>query len=197
LGKEEEEYLDHIGNQYLREVAGQTRGSHRIKRANTLGSSVVPLINLMAGTISERSVVGYIERAQLRTKLAIKKPRRDFVRGERIYLADLLLERLVLDKVLKLDEMESLEAINRLRRCARCGSWFWSRVMNQRYCSEDCRVRHYHASPAGKKYKREWARKDYQHRKQRDEAVRQLALNSIHSRRPTKQLITRSSPHSP
>ena len=156
-----EEFLDNIAKKYLNEVAGQTSGSHRIKRANALGSSVAPLLNLMAGTLAERSLVGYIERAQLRTKLATKKPHQDFVRDERVYLAALLVERLVFAKLLKLDEMEAISAIDRLRRCARCESWFWSRVRNQRYCSEGCRVRHYQASPEGRKYKREWARKDY------------------------------------
>jgi len=164
---------------YLREIAAQTKGSYRSKSANAHGSELVRLLRLMGGTVAEQSVAGYLARAQQRVHLATRRPRRSFSRNERAALVALLLERLAFEEALKLDRMEALRAINRVRQCDRCGTWFWGRVMNQRYCSGNCRVRHYHASPAGKKYKREWARKDYQRNRKRDEEARRSAMRIL------------------
>jgi len=176
LRKRGGDFFDRTARAYLREIAAQTRGSYRVKSANIHGSGLVRLLRLMGGTAAEESISSYLARARQRVRLATQRPRRDFSRAERVTLVALLLERLALEEVLKLDKMEALRAIDRVRRCDRCGTWLWARVMSQRYCSGDCRVRHYHSSPAGRKYKREWARKDYQRNKERDEEARRAAV---------------------
>jgi hypothetical protein len=177
--EKKEDFFDRIAASYLREVAAQTRGSYRIKSANAHGSGLVRLLSLMGGTAAEQSIGGYLARAQQRVRFASQHPRRNLSRDERVALVGLLLERFAFEEVLKLDQMEALRAIDRVRRCDRCGAWFWGRVMSQRYCSGDCRARHYHASPEGKKYKRDWARKDYQRNKKRDEEARRSAMRII------------------
>jgi hypothetical protein len=174
--KEKKDIFDRIASEYLDKVAGQTRGSYRVRSANVHGSQLVHLLRLMPGTAAEQSIVGYLVRARQRTKLATKRPRKDFSRDQRLAIVALLLDRLAFEEILKLDRMEALDAIARVSRCAHCRSWFWGRIKAQRYCSEGCRVRHYHASPEGKKYKRDWARKDYQLNKKRNEEARRSAL---------------------
>jgi hypothetical protein len=168
-----------IATEYLDEIAAQTRGSYRVKKANERGARLVSFLNIMAGTSAEQSISGYIARARVRLELAGKCGRQDHGQGDRVRVAALLLERLAFDDLLKLDQMEALGAIQRVRRCARCESWFWSRVDSQRYCSERCRVRHYQTSPDGKRYKRHWARKNYRRNKRRDEEARLLAKSLI------------------
>jgi hypothetical protein len=172
------EQSENIAKDYLRGVASQTRGSFRMKRANMLGLALVQILKLMPGTQAEQSIAGYIDRARLRLKAALDDPDELGI-DECQLIATLLLERVAFDNLLKLDQMESTDAINRVGRCRRCQSWFWGRVANQRYCSASCRVRHYQASPEGKRYKREWARTDYVRTKRRDERVRQLAQAAI------------------
>jgi hypothetical protein len=172
---EKEDFFDSVAAQYLGDIAAQTKGSYRVRSANAHGSSLVRLLRLMRGTAAEQSISGYLARAQQRVQLASQHTAWSLRRDERVALVTLLLERLAFEEVLKLDRMEALGAIDRVRRCDHCGSWFWGRVRNQRYCSGGCRVRHYHASPAGRKYKREWARKDYQRNKKRDEEAREVA----------------------
>jgi hypothetical protein len=173
------EQSENSAKDYVRDVAAQTRGSFRMKRANMLGLALVQILKLMPGTQAEQSIAGYIERARLRLKTALDDPRDELGIDECQLIATLLLERIAFDDLLKLDQMESTGAINRVGRCLRCQSWFWGRVANQRYCSASCRVRHYQASPEGKRYKREWARADYERTKKRDERVRQLAQIAI------------------
>src|SRR5579859_3387733 len=154
--EKKEDFVDGIAKAYLAEVAVQTRGSYRVKSANAHGSELVRLLRFMKGTAAEQSIGGYLTRAQQRVRLATQHPRRKLSREGRVAIVSLILERLAFEEVLKLDRMEALRAIDRVRRCDRCGSWFWGRVMSQRYCTGNCRIRHYHASPAGRKYKREW-----------------------------------------
>lgn len=154
---------------YLTGISSQTRGSHRVKRANKHGLLLVRILKMMTGTEAERTIVEYLERAQLRLKLAMEKPANKFSREDRVALVGLLSERVAFENMLELDQMESIQAISRVGRCRSCNAWFWSRVKGQRYCKERCRVRHYQASPDGKKYKREWARREYQRIKKIDE----------------------------
>jgi hypothetical protein len=178
---EKKDFFDSMAAEYLRDIGTQTKGSYRVKSANAHGSSLVRLLKLMGGTAGEQSIAGYLARAQSRVRLASQDAAWELRRDERVALVTLLLERLAFEEVLKLDRLEALGAINRVRRCDRCRSWFWGRVKSQRYCSGHCRVRHYHASPAGRKYKREWARKDYRRNKRRNEEAR-LAAVRMHSR---------------
>lgn len=171
--------LDDIAETYLRDIATQTKGSYRVKSANAAGLRLVGYLRLMRGTAAEQCVSNYLTRAQKRVRLAMRSLRRDLSHEERAAVVVLLLERLAFEEILKLDRMEALRAVNRVRRCDRCGTWFWGRVKNQHYCSAVCRVRHYHSSPAGRKYKREWARKDYQRNRQRDHEARRLATSSL------------------
>ena len=174
------EFWSQIAKDYIQGVASQTRGSHRAKRANRLGRQLMTYLNIIAGTQGEHSIAGYVERAQARLTLAKKCQRGDSNRRDRVFMVSLLFERLAFETVLDLDKMEALGAIHRIRRCARCKSWLWSRVKNQRYCSEKCRRRHHHTSGDGKRYKREWARKAYHAEKRRiEEERRQFVKRSV------------------
>lgn len=173
--------LDAIVAGYLRDIAAQTRGSYRTRRASKLGTALVNILRLIPETAGEQTIASYLERAQLRTKVAQKYLSRKPGADERANLLLSLLERDAFKIMLQLDEMEALEAILRVRRCARCSSWFWSRVDSQRYCSSDCRTRHYQQSPEGRKYKREWARNAYWRDKERDRRVRKFISVSGHA----------------
>jgi hypothetical protein len=177
------ELWSQIAQDYVKEVAAQTRGSYRAKRANKLGKQLMIYLKMIAGTPGEQSIVGYVERAQTRLLLAKKCQRKDSNQDDRGVMVFLLFERLALETLLELDKMEALGAIHRVRRCARCKSWLWGRVKNQRYCTEKCRVRHYHTSGDGKRYKREWARKAYHAEKRRiEEEKRQFVKRSARIR---------------
>src|SRR3984957_12679640 len=128
------EFLDRIAEEYIRDITTQTRGSHRIKRANRHGSRAVARLKILVGTGAEHAIIGYLERARLRAELADKYQRRIASRDERSSLILFVLERLVLEDILELDKMGALGAIQRVRRCIHCMSWVWCRVKNQRYC---------------------------------------------------------------
>lgn len=159
---------DRLLNEYATSVAAKTDGSYRIRRANREGINAARLLGKIVGTPAEEFIVGYLDRARQRLVMAKKHARKKLNEDERADLVSLLLEHEALSTLLNLDQMHTLRAL-RLRRCLRCESWFWGRVEAQRYCSENCRVRHYQTSADGKKYKREWARKNYQRNKILDE----------------------------
>jgi hypothetical protein len=184
LNKRLDEFLSKMLRDYLREVKAQTRGSHRTKRANKHGLSLVFFLNALAGTSASQSIAGCLGRAQLRLRLVGLHKRRRLHHAERLFLIASLLERSALHDLLELDHMEALGATNRVRQCRDCSSWFWSRVRSQRYCSEKCRVRHFRASPEGKRYKREWARRDYERIKERDKRLLETARASLCNPRP-------------
>lgn len=171
--------FDKIASAYRKDLAAQTRGSYRIKSANKDGALLVKHLNMMRGAEVEQAIAVYIARAQLRVELATKYPRKGLALDERVLLAFLLFEREALDLVSRLDRLDAIAAISRVRRCARCQFWFWSRVKNQHYCSEKCRVRHYQASPEGKKYKRECARRYYRRDKRLNEEALKLVMKSV------------------
>ena len=181
------EFLDRIAEEYIRDITTQTRGSHRIKRANRHGSRAVARLKILVGTAAEHAIIGYLERARLRAELADKYQRRIASRDERSSLILFVLERLVLEDILELDKMGALGAIQRVRRCIHCMSWVWCRVKNQRYCSERCRVRHYHGSAEGKRYKREWARKAYKRDRIRNAEALRIATKSVTPRKGGNQ----------
>lgn len=170
--------LDRQGMAYLQGIRGQTRGSHRVKRSNQLGLRLAESLKVLRGRPSEQLLEAYIEMAQRRTELAAQCLREGSTRDERIALIFSVLAREALSAALSLDEMESLQAILRIRRCPSCSSWFWGRVPGQRYCGRVCRMRHYRRSPEGKRYKREWARANYALNKKRDEAMRRATSKS-------------------
>jgi hypothetical protein len=164
--------------EYLKDLTAQTRGSHRVKSANRHGTFLARLLNIMSRTVAEQAIAGYIERAQIRLRIATQQTG-EIQDDVRALLFICLTERLAFDTLLKLDQYDALGSINRICRCARCTSWFWARVKGQRYCSEGCRVRHYQSSPEGKKYKREWARNEYQRNKRRDDEARHFSRKSL------------------
>jgi hypothetical protein len=183
--------LDEVAKGYLAQIATQTRGSYRVKRANALGAELTKLLKLIGNGPANQNIADYIERAQSRVDFATRCRSGHASQGERNSMVLLYFERRVLEIVLELDKMEAIGAIYRVRRCGFCKSWLWGRVKNQRYCSEKCRVRHFHLSVDGKKYKREWARKAYHASKRRSkEEARQFAIL-----RPSPQLRKRSSNH--
>jgi len=163
-----------LAEAYVQDVRSQTRGSHRVKSANKYGQLLVKSLNLLRRTVMEDALSGYIERAQLRTRIG-NKHARVTTEPEKALLPLLLFERFAFENLLKLDHLEALEALSRVRRCARCSCWFWSRVGAQRYCSGKCRALHYQSSAPGKSYKREWARQAYQRNKAFDELARKWA----------------------
>src|SRR5271156_3190290 len=124
------EFCRQLAKKYMDDVAAQTRGSYRTKRANRLGRELMLVLNMAAGTPGEQSIAGYIERAQLRLNLLNKCKRDSSSLENRSPMASLLFERLALEAVLELDKMEALGAIHRIRRCARCKLWLWGRVKN-------------------------------------------------------------------
>jgi len=163
---------------YLKDVASQTRGSYRIKSANKHGLFLAQLLKALKNTAAEQAIAGYIERAKMRLRMATKGGGK-LQDDERALLFVCLTERSAFDTLLKLDQYDALGSIFRISQCPRCSSWFWGRVKSQRYCSEKCRVYHFQSSPEGKKYKREWARNEYQRNKRRDAEARQLARKSL------------------
>jgi ribosomal protein S27AE len=64
---------------------------------------------------------------------------------------------------LRLDEMG---VIDRVRKCPRCGKWFFARFRHQRFCQLKCQQKHFRESEAWKEHRRRWMR-DY-YRKTRD-----------------------------
>jgi hypothetical protein len=173
------EQFDNLAKEYVDGVTSQTRGSHRTKRANEHGIRLVMYLKMIVGTAGEESIAGYLERAQMRLNLVSRCQRKESSQDDHVSMALLLFERLALESVLELDKMEALNAIGRVRRCPRCKLWLWCAVKNQRYCSEKCRVSHYHTSVEGKRYKREWARKAYKRNKALDEEAKRIAASSV------------------
>ena len=163
-----DELLARLGRSYFSEVGKQTRGSHRVKRSNKHGSSLVGFLNALSGTPAATSIAGYLTRAKQRLRLVDLHRRRKLSSDEYLMVVFSVIERSAIDDLLQLDEMEALHAINRVKQCDQCNTWIWARVKNQRYCSKTCRMRHFQTSPKGKKYKREWARKNYKRTKERD-----------------------------
>ena len=129
---------------------------------NREGALLVDLLNGMPGIAAEQATVRYLGRIQQTLELALRNPQPDQSRAERVCLAALLMERVALQGLLKLEELGGLRAITRLRRCAHCRRWFWARLTKQRYCRAQCRVVSYQNSPKGKKYRSELARANYQ-----------------------------------
>lgn len=167
--------LDHIALKYLDAIRSQSRGSFRVKRATRLGTALAEQMPLLMGTPAEELIAGYLLRAQQRTRLATKCALAPSTRAERLSLLDSFFEREALEMVLQLDKLDALEPILRVRRCACCGSWVWSRVAAQKYCSSACRAKHYQTSPQGKQYKRDWARLAYKRNKERELAALRVA----------------------
>lgn len=55
--------------------------------------------------------------------------------------------------------------LNRVRKCPRCGRWFFARFRHQRFCQLTCQQKHFRDSEAWKEHRREWMR-DYYRKKQ-------------------------------
>ncbi len=55
--------------------------------------------------------------------------------------------------------------LNRLKKCPRCGKWFFARFRHQRFCQPKCQQEHFRDSDAWKAHRREWMR-DYYRKKQ-------------------------------
>jgi hypothetical protein len=63
-----------------------------------------------------------------------------------------------------------------LRQCGQCGSWFFGRQQNQRFCPGGvCQQEFHQFSEADRKRRREWARQNYQTRKELELGSRKAA----------------------
>lgn len=51
--------------------------------------------------------------------------------------------------------------LDRVRKCPRCGKWFFARFRHQRFCHQECQQKHYRDSEAWKEHRREWMRDYY------------------------------------
>jgi hypothetical protein len=59
-------------------------------------------------------------------------------------------------------ELAQLNALDKLRVCGQCGTWFYARFAHQLFCKKDCQVKHNASSEQWKEYKRKKAREYYQ-----------------------------------
>jgi hypothetical protein len=71
---------------------------------------------------------------------------------------------------IKIDEWDALELttglskeglIDNIRHCDGCGSWLFARFSHERFCTEECRLKHFRSSENFKEQRREYARKLY------------------------------------
>ena len=83
----------------------------------------------------------------------------------------------LLDLEFSLDAMEIFKAgrISSLKQCDQCGKWFLARFPHQRFCSVECKDQFHTTNEADKKRRREWARANYQTRKELEVGSRKAA----------------------
>jgi ribosomal protein S27AE len=51
--------------------------------------------------------------------------------------------------------------LDRVKKCPRCGNWFFARFKHQRFCKRECQQKHFRESPAWKAHRNQWARNYY------------------------------------
>jgi hypothetical protein len=81
------------------------------------------------------------------------------------------------DLGLALDVVGILQAgkISSLRQCEQCKTWLFARFPHQRFCSEECKDQFHAMNEADKARRREWARANYQARKELELGSRKAA----------------------
>lgn len=65
--------------------------------------------------------------------------------------------------------------ISSLKQCEDCRKWLFARFPHQRFCSDTCKEHFHRSNEADKKRRRDWARKNYQSRKELDLGSRTAA----------------------
>ena len=60
--------------------------------------------------------------------------------------------------------------LDRVKKCPRCGTWFFARFQHQRFCKTKCQQKHYRDSDAWKAKRRVWMR-DYYARNRKKEML--------------------------
>jgi hypothetical protein len=82
-----------------------------------------------------------------------------------------------MDLQLSLDVVETFRAgkIGSLKECEECGKWLYARFPHQRFCSENCKDHFHKFNEADKKRRRDWARENYQSRKELELGSRTVA----------------------
>lgn len=65
--------------------------------------------------------------------------------------------------------------LKKLRVCQKCGKWLYARFPHQRFCSTTCKDNFHAFNEADKKRRREWARANYQTRKELELGSRKAA----------------------
>jgi hypothetical protein len=83
----------------------------------------------------------------------------------------------LLDLDFALDALEIFKAgkISSLKQCEVCGNWFLARFPHQKFCSAECKDRFHTTNEADKTRRREWARANYQSRKELELGSRKAA----------------------
>lgn len=81
------------------------------------------------------------------------------------------------DMALALTVIELLQAekIDSLRPCDECKGWILARFPHQRFCSSECKDQFHTSNEADKARRREWARANYQSRKELELGSRKAA----------------------
>lgn len=77
--------------------------------------------------------------------------------------------------VLQILSIASAGNISSLRQCVNCHKWLLARFPHQRYCSESCKDHFHKFNEADKKRRRDWARANYQSRKELELGSRKAA----------------------
>lgn len=62
-----------------------------------------------------------------------------------------------------------------LKQCKQCQRWLFARFSHQTFCSEQCKGMFHHTNPDEKKRRRDWARENYQSRKELERGSREAA----------------------
>ena len=71
------------------------------------------------------------------------------------------------DKISAVLALASQDLLRRVRRCQRCGSWFYARFAHARSCGVKCRVAYSQSKPEWKKRRNAQRRKNYQQKKKK------------------------------
>jgi len=77
----------------------------------------------------------------------------------------------------------SMGRINSLKQCEKCRKWLFARFPHQRFCSIECKDGFHASNEADKTRRREWARANYQSRKELELGSRKAAAQKKRGKR--------------
>lgn len=77
--------------------------------------------------------------------------------------------------VLEIIKIAQAGRISSLKQCEQCHRWLLVRFLHQRFCSPECKERFHATNEADKKRRRDWARANYQSRKELELGSRKAA----------------------